>query len=1371
MPELTKEEFEAKTGTTFDALYKGKSTPIEIKPTDLETDEPFVEKVDAPKSIMDSTTRQMRNLSLLATGQETPEEKFIRLDEESEILPKVTREDLEKDEDFLNMYLQHRVDRYPHIVGEGAEGLSYPAHNLIGGKIEDSTNEDYIDDYIDYMRFETQNILDVSFARSWLQDTKDKQRISIERGDTEEANKYANQLLRYKKLHQTWNRFAGLTDSARYENKDALQIMADVAGTVGTNVFIQVADPLTIFTAAGTKLIDAVTVGAARKKAVGSLLTNALASVGRNPIKTGVVTGAMIDGSTSLFLDLALQSNEIEVGIRKEIDYDRATATAAVGAVTGGVLGGVGSMSLTRAERITRGEISKGFKNAVKKAVSEARKTNTDVKNKELADSIREKLAKGIEKNFGKKSIIRNKDGKALRVNYDVMKKKTDDVMLNAGLSDDFFDARLSLETHERVIGALTDIISSARKGDIELDVLPSSNLTPKMLTGKLRGNETVSERMINLVTNIDKKHHNKLKEIFGKYSVTYREIAAATFTEASEAAKILQLRSQLSKNIGRSPFDKIKQTAEDIAEQQADTIYKKLRKNSANLALAIDSGSRTAIQTLKTQQQALKTQLRKVKKTASGKKAIGVYDAALHAENLRRLALVSAIPTAIRNNYSQKIRSAVEMPIYFVESLLNPRKKVSLEGTMAQLRFTFYDQQEAAVLTQSILGMFPEQRAKFASNYAESVNLVKKLNPSQNGTARLQNGLDTKPNRVLDTAENVLHMVNGLNRFQEAVYRNGHFAASMQRMLIDKGQNDMMKVLRNGELLKHLDEADIEKAVDDALNFTYASEPEFGPFKAINNMLVRSIVGTWIAPFPRFMFKAIEMTYNYNHTGIVHGLGEVLYGSAAGSTYRSDKGFRRIAQGIAGGTPLISLGYYLRDPETGTAGAEFHNLIDRDNNEYNALYYFPLAPYLLIGEMIHRSENNFFNMMGVNVPNPYKIGFNVNEALKLKDFNKWKTEGYKAFQLTGEGRPGKTTLGLPATGRELMQGFFGSTFRGAGPLIKITDDIINSIDPDSDNVQSMRSYARLGEYFGDAASGFGQPIFQFAEVPIRAPSDEKFLHFTAIADPHERRRAYLADPTYESGVGAFMDGFAKPIKGRLDRVMRIFEASDAELERIKEDKRYFAESPIFEQTPVRVLSWMKLLFGATLTKAPPPYYKELGRLGFTYKDFMGKTSNDIQNAEFNKRMGEWNNRYMANLILDAFDNAKKVLIAGQRITDPKLIDRIAASRIRDEISKVRTSITEEIKKLDDGDVKAASMYNRYNSLDNRDKESRERFLRTEMKAFYERDNVDLEYFKKRLGLNSLEEIEELYDPNKKEFRLDLTNIKILNELLSIDFK
>ena len=52
-----------------------------------------------------------------------------------------------------------------------------------------------------------------------------------------------------------------------------------------------------------------------------------------------------------------------------------------------------------------------------------------------------------------------------------------------------------------------------------------------------------------------------------------------------------------------------------------------------------------------------------------------------------------------------------------------------------------------------------------------------------------------------------------------------------------------------------------------------------------------------------------------------------------------------------------------------------------------------------------------------------------------------------------------------------------------------------------------------------------------------------------------------------------------------------------------------FQRSPQDPNIPERVLPFMKILMGATLNRTPPDYIIELGRLGFSYKDFMAKSS------------------------------------------------------------------------------------------------------------------------------------------------------------------
>ena len=171
------------------------------------------------------------------------------------------------------------------------------------------------------------------------------------------------------------------------------------------------------------------------------------------------------------------------------------------------------------------------------------------------------------------------------------------------------------------------------------------------------------------------------------------------------------------------------------------------------------------------------------------------------------------------------------------------------------------------------------------------------------------------------------------------AVYRNGAFTTSIQRQLFDKGV-DMLDVLKNGTITENIPEDMIAKAVDDALEFTYASQPKTGLFQMANNFIVKSGL-TLAMPFPRFMFKAIENTYNYNVTGAGTAITRMLLQKSRGQQV-TDGMYRQLAEGVAGGLPMITLGYTLRDPENGMAGSDWYMLQDGKGNEFDARPYFP---------------------------------------------------------------------------------------------------------------------------------------------------------------------------------------------------------------------------------------------------------------------------------------------------------------------------------------------------------------------------------------------------------------------------------------------
>ena len=76
-------------------------------------------------------------------------------------------------------------------------------------------------------------------------------------------------------------------------------------------------------------------------------------------------------------------------------------------------------------------------------------------------------------------------------------------------------------------------------------------------------------------------------------------------------------------------------------------------------------------------------------------------------------------------------------------------------------------------------------------------------------------------------------------------------------------------------------------------------------------------------------------------------------------------------------------------DPENQMAGSEWYMLKDGKGNEFDARPYFPLTPYLLMGEIIHRFE---------------------------------------------DGRPAPNALKMQ--GKEILEGITGANFRGAGPMV-----------------------------------------------------------------------------------------------------------------------------------------------------------------------------------------------------------------------------------------------------------------------------------------------------------------------------------------------
>lgn len=1114
-----------------------------------------------------------------------------RLKDIRETPPKPTSmKQLEQDENLVAEILQYREDRYG--VAKDARSDSLLFGRAFGG--QDLTNENIIDDFMDNYRFITGNSMDAATEISWLKSLQQKEEDAKAAGDIDKANDFAEQRERALRLYQKADSVRGLFDSKRYEGMNAFETIADIADNVTGNVLAAFTDPLTAITAG-----------------VGRAVTGTSKALGVSPFRQALKAAGLtfgIEAAGAAVTDVMVQNVEIEMGAKKEVDYKRTATVAGIGGLTAGTISGVGKFNAEKKVGIaTRGELDKAWEKVKKEQTEAAIKKNEELGGQ--SNAIRENLAKGLEKIYGKNVILRYKEGankgQVRGIDSNVIKEsdQAKGFFKNMNLDEDIVEPTISFDIFERTTAAVSEIVAGLKDGKLKLVDNPdiTGGVTLKSLTSPLQRKERVSERMLNITSNMSEESLDEMTNILGRYGVTRREIAAALFVDASMAGKTLGNLSALQRNFTKAARQK---TAGEVAEEAESQ--------------AVDR---------------LGTTFRRL-------------------EDLRRLTLVSGVATATRNALSQTIRSGVDTLVYGFESAINPNKKFGFKNTIAQLKHTYANQEDAANIAQFMLDAFPEQKVRFYNQYSEVKNTLVKKNPAQAALSNKQSKLSEGTNPVLDKWEGAITTLNYFNRLQEALYRNGAFTTSIQRQLFNKGV-DMVDVLKTGRLTENVSEDMIAKAVDDALEFTYASQPRFSLFRQANNFIVKSGL-TLAIPFPRFMFKAIEMTYNYNVTGAGTALFRMGASKLKGQQI-SDGMYRQLSEGIAGGMPLIALGYLLRDPDGETAGSEWYNLKDGKGNEFDARPFFPITPYLLIGEMIHRGFN------------PKMVNDNF----------------------------GKKNIA------EMIEGFTGTNFRGKGPIALMTEDLLSS---STDPLEMQDTYNNLGRYLGEAISGYLQPIYQIADFAA-APAQ------LGIGDTYQRQRDYNSDPEKRDGIESFFQGVFKPFKSRLARV--------GESIGFDQDDVPFKEDPRFEEVPERILPFMKIMFGATLNRVPPNYVQRLNQLGFTYRDFMSRTSSSKVDRYVNKEMGEAMNREIPEVLMTA--------------AEEKLDANETASRIRDYIKVMKQSIRAELK-VGDTDAALAGMISRFRG-------NYEVTKRTALKAFKEENNGREPDFFKADDVNRLIEL------------------------------
>jgi len=445
-----------------------------------------------------------------------------------------------------------------------------------------------------------------------------------------------------------------------------------------------------------------------------------------------------------------------------------------------------------------------------------------------------------------------------------------------------------------------------------------------------------------------------------------------------------------------------------------------------------------------------------------------------LRLENIRRGLMVSKINTAMRNFTSLGIRQPLEALMTIPEHVLlnigegNYGRGLGLlggensvwDGAFSGLKYTFRDPIVAKEFTDFIL-----KRPEFAKQFSKMFNTVNEIQMRQ------RKGMEnTYMDKWLTKAEDGVYVLNSVNRWQEFLGRRGAFIGELDRLIKkewkvkDSNGNalDVFDIIAKGGMKDLMGDATefvdfktgekfnlkpegaasftdlIERSTKQALDVTYAADPDLAIFRSMTRFITNNGL-TVVIPFPRFMFKSMELMAQFGG-GSIPALTRKLssqFKGADGTYNLTAKDRKMISKNIVGLTTIgAAMMYRMRDG----AESDYKKMNISETQQIDVTPQFPLRQFLYLGEAAKQL------MLGENA--------------------------YEAF--IGDGR-------------ELTETFMGTNLRlGVGG--SIVNDIRNLIGTDLTYSESAGKAA--GKALGSYLNTFFIPLAQVAEFQ-RALSEE----------------------------------------------------------------------------------------------------------------------------------------------------------------------------------------------------------------------------------------------------------------------------------------
>jgi len=462
-----------------------------------------------------------------------------------------------------------------------------------------------------------------------------------------------------------------------------------------------------------------------------------------------------------------------------------------------------------------------------------------------------------------------------------------------------------------------------------------------------------------------------------------------------------------------------------------------------------------------------------------------------MRIENVRRGMMVSQVATAARNLQSGLVRA----PLEGLGKVMDDALYNFGEGGFAGFGRTIISGDTWRGAFRHTDTMFRNQKAakEYTRFFLEQPELVDRLDTFYNQMSDMQINMGrgqatSKAGKVVDffvsKGEDVSHILNTPNRWQEFMLRNSMFLSDMERLVKREWNIDLIDEINKGNIRDIMSDSgrfkpegarsiiDIaDESIYNALDLTYANNPDLKVFRDLNNFIVRNGLTT-VLPFPRFMFKSMELLGKYG-AGASIPLTRMAMKAVSGVRGKDLRTMSRQERDLIGkniqGLPLIGAGIWYRLQEDAPAEYQYMNADEGYTLDTSAI--FPLRPILLIGEMVKQA------MQGT--------------------LERWT-----------ERNP-----------REIVEVLTGTNFR-VGPSNFLLNDIVSNVFGDSEINESTARQAggALGNYFSTFLVPYGQLIDSAR----------------ALGLANNEYKDSASEPSLDN-TNMFFDNFIRPFSSRYD--------------------------------------------------------------------------------------------------------------------------------------------------------------------------------------------------------------------------------------------